>query len=136
MWWFPRPNVKGRPRLPEGEPGNRAPGPADFAPAYFLLSKIFFSTFFGSGPVVHSGGEGRTGGGGPGGLGVQGGFGIFMPRFLSLGACCRRLLPMETLSLESIPPYGLEPEIGSTCAGRSASGAETSLIAVGPTHPP
>jgi len=61
---------------------------------YFFLPKIFFKASFGSGPVVHSGGEGRTGGGGPGGLGVQGGFGIFMPRFLSLGACCRRLLAM------------------------------------------
>ncbi len=81
---------------PEGEPGKRDPDPTGLAPAYFLFLKSFFSTFFGSGPVVHSGGEGRTGGGGPGGSGVQGGFGIFMPRFLSLGACCRRLLPMAT----------------------------------------
>jgi hypothetical protein len=134
--------VRGRPRLPEGEPGNRAPGPAKLAPAYFLLSKIFFSTFFGSGPVVHSGGEGRTGGGGPGGLGVQGGFGIFIPRFLSLGAFCRRLLPME-ISFAGIYPT-LRPGARDRFNMRwpehpwcgSASDAGTPLIIVRPTHPP
>ena len=50
---------------------------------------------------MHSGGEGRTGGGGPGGFGVHGGIGIFMPRFLSLGACCRLLLAM-TVSFAGI----------------------------------
>jgi len=103
-----------------GRRWSRSQTPAGLASAYFLFSKIFFSTFFGSGPVVHSGGEGRTGGGGPGGSGVQGGFGIFMPRFLSLGACCRRLLPMATSfsagPMGSIPPYGMEPEIGSVWA--------------------
>ena len=56
-------------------------------PSYFPFLKIFPRAFFGSGPVVHSGGDGRTGGGGPGGLGVHGGMGIFIPLFLSLGAC-------------------------------------------------
>jgi len=74
-----------RPRQPQGG-----------RPTYFFFLKIFPRAFFGSGPVVHSGWEGLTGGGGPGGFGVQGGFGIFMPRFLSLGACCRRLLAMAT----------------------------------------
>ena len=65
-------------------------------PTYIFFLKIFPRAFLGSGPVVHSGWEGLTGGGGPGGFGVHGGFGIFMPRFLSLGACCRRLLAMAT----------------------------------------
>lgn len=63
---------------------------------YFPFLKIFFSAFFGSGPVTQSGGAGRTGGGGPGGFGTQGGFGIFMPRFLSLGACCRAFFAIRT----------------------------------------
>lgn len=71
------------------------------AEPYFFFPKIFFKASLGSGPVVHSGGEGRTGGGGPGGLGVHGGIGIFMPRFLSLGACCRLLLAI-TISLAGI----------------------------------
>jgi hypothetical protein len=72
--------------------------------SHFFL-KIFFKTFFGSGPVVHSGGDGRTGGGGPGGFGVQGGFGIFIPLFLSLGACCRRLFAMATSAVGLQRPY-------------------------------
>ena len=65
-------------------------------PYYFFFLKIFPRAFLGSGPVVHSGDEGRTGGGGPGGFGVQGGIGIFMPRFLSLGAFWRLLLAIAT----------------------------------------
>ena len=69
-------------------------------PSYFPFLKIFPRAFFGSGPVVHSGGDGRTGGGGPGGLGVHGGMGIFIPLFLSLGACCRRFLATMTSKVE------------------------------------
>lgn len=72
---------------------------------YFPLPKTFFNTFLGSGPVVHSGGDGRTGGGGPGGLGVHGGIGIFIPRFLSRGACCLLLFAMATSLGESKEPY-------------------------------
>lgn len=70
------------------------------AAAYFPFLKILPSAFFGSGPVVHSGADGRGGGGGPGGLGVQGGIGIFMPLFLSLGACSRRFLATTTSMTE------------------------------------
>ena len=87
--------MKGRPRPPEAESRERQ--------TYFFL-KIFFNAFFGSGPVMHSGGEGRTGGGGPGGLGVHGGMGIFIPRFLSLGACCLLLLAMTSSLLGTLNP--------------------------------
>jgi len=77
----------------------REPGAAPSPYVPFLFSS-FFRASRGSGPVSHSGAEGRTGGGGPGGLGVQGGFGKLRPRFRSLGACCRLFLAMLVSRVE------------------------------------
>ncbi len=104
---------------------------------YFFL-KIFPRAFLGSGPVVHSGDEGRTGGGGPGGFGVQGGIGIFMPRFLSLGACCRLLLAMATsfAGIQRSLRDGARDRFRASQALARASGSRSSLDHRGPYPPP
>ena len=48
--------------------------------------------------------------------------GIFIPRFLSLGACCRRFFAMMILLAEHNVPYGNRRRLDSEGTGEPANG--------------